>query len=136
MYACAYVHARARAHTHTHTIKFIQQSLDEDAQFRGLRSAHQRTTFHSCRTWSSQPWGMKQYILLHGRTGTDTDTDGQTKLTVAFRNFANAPKKTNCTVLPGTHAASRTAPSKYINAKLCKFQAIVLRRENYVWQWE
>jgi hypothetical protein len=28
-----------RAHKHTHIIKFIQRSLDEDAQFRGLRSA-------------------------------------------------------------------------------------------------
>jgi hypothetical protein len=47
-----------------------------------------------------------------------------------------AEKDTNCTVLRGRHAASRTAQSAYINAKLCKFQATVSRRENYVWQWE
>jgi hypothetical protein len=39
---------------------------------------------------SSQTWCVMRYILLHGRT----NTDGKTKLTVAFRNFANAPKKT------------------------------------------
>jgi hypothetical protein len=47
-----------------------------------------------------------------------------------------AEKDTNCAVLPGRQAASRTAPSSAcINVKLCKFQTIVLRRENYVWRW-
>ena len=38
-----------------------------------------------------------------------------------------AERDTNCTVLRGKHAASRTAPSAYINAKLCKFPSHCLK---------
>ena len=88
---CVCVHARTythtRARTHTHTIKFIQRSLDETAQFTALRRATYRTTFHNCGTWGLT---VRQYAVY---IATRTDRH-RYRRTVAFRNFANAPKKT------------------------------------------
>ena len=42
---------------------------------------------------NSSSWGGGGYELFHPEGRTDGQTTDMTKLTVAFRNFANAPKK-------------------------------------------